>query len=186
MFGFVKFHSQEWPEVMFDRLATDQAGTLLFISVVADAGIIKGIRGVLNTGNTTAEMTARDVDMRRGLDVRPAGKMKRMAGGYYDDCFRLAYNHVHAFFWTKWSLFMPSIADDHLWAKLKSVDYTTPLLREWLPYVRDRLVADGKLVDAFNYRCGCGGLNCTTEDLDLIVTEGLKSRTLLIPERISA
>jgi hypothetical protein len=157
MFGKIKFMGQEWPEIDFDRLATDQAGNLLFLSVVADAGLVKGIRGILNTGNTSAEMVAKGVEMKRGLDVREAGKIKRLPGGYFDDCFRLAYNHVHAFFWVKWPLFMLSVADDHLWAKLKTPEFTTPLLPEWLPYVRDKLADTGSLVRAFNFNCECGG-----------------------------
>lgn len=199
MFGYLKFHGQEWPEILCDRIAIVAGNqpkySLYFMSVVADAGIIKGLRGALNSHGMTADFTIRDLPPAIEFEdeeikpiVTPAelldGKtIARLAAGYESDTMRVAYNHVHAFFWAKDPLFLLAASDDHLWAQLKSPKYTTPLLRDWLPWIKQRLLDDGKFVKASSYRCECGGLNLATEELDAIVTEGIQGGHLIIPRR---
>jgi hypothetical protein len=170
-----------WPVVKFDRLAFDEQGRLQFVSVIADAGIIKGIRGALNTDKKVT-IAASGVDAER-----PGGRTLRVGnlekfGTYRDDTFRLGYNAVHAFFMTKATGFLISASDANLWRELNDVRFTTPLLPDWLPYIKTKLIEGQLLRYSFAYRCECATLACTTKDLDALVTEGVRSRMLTIPD----
>jgi hypothetical protein len=182
MFGNIEFggKQQNWGG-QFDRLAFDDDGFLLFASVIADSAIIKGIRGTLNT-DKKVDITASGVDAAKGEKVRSVGRLHKLASGYRDDIFRMPCNTVQAFFTTKARGFLLVADDAHLWAELMDVRYTTPLLPEWLPWIKERLIDRRLFRPAFCHRCSSASLVCTTKDLDGIVSEGLRDGMLVIPE----
>ena len=62
-----------------------------------------------------------------------------------------------------------------LWQELNDVRFTTPLLREWLPYIEGQLRDHELLENAQVFNVSCGILNLNTDALDRIVSEGIKS-----------
>jgi hypothetical protein len=60
--------------------------------------------------------------------------------------------------------------------------FTTPIARAWIPFLRDQLVAGGFLQETYGFQTRCGVINAKTADLDKIVSEGLKSGRIWIPQ----
>ncbi len=93
----------------------------------------------------------------------------------------MGYGLAHALFLTRMPGFMKVVTPESLWQELKSVRFTTPLLKEWVPYIEERLRADELLEDAHVFNCHCGVLSALTTHLDEIVSEGIQQRQILIP-----
>lgn len=188
MFGKIKFYGNDtdWEAQRFDRLAVDADNRLLFLSVVADAGIVKGIRGALNSENKRLSIGLDEVILSRPShpdQCRTPTFTNRADCGYLSDTHRLGLNTVHAFFWVKSFGFMLDTSDAHLWRELRDTRYTTPLLREWLPWVKAQLLLREHIKEAYCFNCNCGVLNLATPKLDEIVSEGVRTGALPIPER---
>lgn len=90
---------------------------------------------------------------------------------------------AHALFVTKAQGFMMVVTADSLWRELNTTRFTTPLLKEWVPYIEKRLRTDNLLEEAHVFNCTCGILSATTSKLDEIVTDGLKKRHITIPDQ---
>jgi hypothetical protein len=96
---------------------------------------------------------------------------------------RLAYDHWHLLAVTLEPCFILNCTDETLWRLLSSDKYTTPLLRSWVPAIREALVEIGGLRQVKDAHC-CKPYFCyaTDETLDAIVAEGVKSGTLKMEE----
>src|SRR3954454_14504010 len=90
---------------------------------------------------------------------------------------------AHALFITRMKGFMLVVSEESLWQELKENRFTTPLLREWMPYVEGQLRTQDLLEEALVFNVTCGVLSATTTHLDKIVTDGLKSGEIRIPGR---
>jgi hypothetical protein len=172
--------------VEYDRIAVSAAGnSLMFLSVLADSVRIKAMRSILNGGAKAR------VEASGGMVIQPSrpnpwsyprhpGNMNLDNEGYNTYIHKMDYGLAHAMFVCRQPSFMLVYSDETLWGKLKETRYTTPIVKDWLPYIRDELTNDNLLVEAESYRCRCGVLNATTDDLDRIVTAGIRDGKLLI------
>jgi hypothetical protein len=61
--------------------------------------------------------------------------------------------------------------------------YTTPLLREWMPWLMQNLIADGLLVKLPSFQCNPGMLTVDDTGLDALVSRGVGTGALKIPDR---
>lgn len=184
--GTIQFSGNEFcPNVAFDRIAIRGRDKLLFVSVIADQMQIKQIRAIMTTGIKCTIVAG-------GVKVAPRnedywntfvpGRISADSDGYHIYQHKLGYNMVHAMFVTKSKGFMKTATEESLWQELKGPAYTTPVLREWVPYLTERLQADGKLEDLNCYNCSCGLLSATSKDLDETISEGLRQRMIEIPQ----
>lgn len=69
---------------------------------------------------------------------------------------------------------MPVIDDAALWREFKSEKYTTPILRSFMPWIRDQLLGKGLLHRLDGFRCAAGLLSVTTAKLDEVVKAGVE------------
>lgn len=76
--------------------------------------------------------------------------------------------------------FMPTLNPAALWSILTSEAYTTPLLKSWLSWVHKELLERELLLPLRCFGCQCGWLKATTDDLDGVVSDGLKRKELVI------
>jgi hypothetical protein len=72
------------------------------------------------------------------------------------------------------------LTDDSLWGEFQKRSFTTPLLREWVPWLRSELLRLGRLTPLHAFRCEGAVLNLTTEQLDELVSEGLRRKRITI------
>ncbi len=69
---------------------------------------------------------------------------------------------------------MPNMTDDHLWSELAGPRYTTPLLRSWIPWLKQAMVKDSGIVVAEGFASAVGVLKVEADELDALVTSGVK------------
>lgn len=185
-FGDIEFSGKEIgiPAVPFDKLAMSGRGDLLLLSVFCDPMRVKQIRAILCGG-------AKAVGNASGVQVGPPGgayyefhtpgRLLPTADGYAVHTHKLGFGLVHALFITRMPGFLKVVSEESLWQELTGPRFTTPLLREWMPYIEKQLRNNQELEDAHTFGCHCGVLSATTKSLDEIVTRGLQRYEIEIP-----
>lgn len=185
-FGSIQFSGKDIPAqiVKFDRLAFDSKRRIMLVSVIAEAQVIKAIRSILN-GGARATIQAKGVQV--GIPVKGAGTnrldhdMHKVDEGYECHTQKLRYGQVHAMFIARSPGFMRVIGEESLWQELMSTRYTTPMIREWLPFVTKQLMDQNILKFCPSFNAKCGELVATVEQLDRIVSSGLSTGAIKIP-----
>ena len=179
-------------EAKFDRLAKSGRGELLLVSLVTETQRLKQIRALLSPGGNNAKVVveASGVQVSRPGDpswsAHTPGRLYPTPDGYQVVTHRLGYGLVHALFLTRMPGFMKVVTPESLWHELAGSRFTTPVLREWVPFLEGRLREEERLEDAYGFNCRCGVLTATTTKLDEIVSEALARRSILIPRPASA
>ena len=172
------------PAVKFDRLAVGGRGELLLVSLVAETQRVKQVRAILG-GGAKATIQADGIKLRRPGDepwqARPPGRLYPTPDGYQCQTHKLGFGLAHAMFITRMPGFIKVVTPESLWQELNGTRFTTPILKEWMPFIEDRLRADYHLEEAHVFNCLCGVLAATSKTLDAIVSQGLQERRLLIP-----
>ncbi len=159
-----------------DRLAAARDGTLYMVSVIGTQGTVKGLRAILNTGAATARLKLEDVRVGDGKDSGEARVVTPPEGVRYEfHPHSLGFDNFHALFLSRAPGFLPCVSDESVWRELKRPEYNTPILRSWVPEITRRLKAEGLLVPLFCYRAECALINATNDDLDGIVSAGVRS-----------
>ena len=105
-------------------------------------------------------------------------------GGMYGKKYhRLAFNKIHALYWDKSDDFMPDYNEEALWRRLSGPRFTTPMLREWMPYVRQEMEDSGLVSRMKCFQCDAAALQTYDDSgLDSIVSAGLVHGKIVIPE----
>ena len=173
------------PAVPFDKLAITGRGELLLLSIFTDQVRVKAIRAIL-CGGAKAIANASGVQVNKPGNpdwmANIPGRLTPHAEGYQVFTHKLGYGMAHALFMTRMPGFMKVVTEESLWQELNSPRFTTPVLREWIPYIESTLRFEDRLEDAHVFGCRCGVLTATTQSLDKIVTEGLQQQELIIPK----
>jgi hypothetical protein len=182
------------PAVKFDRIAHSGRRELLMVSLIADGMRLKQLRAALCGTEKSRENTTATAD---GIKTNQPGNehyyasvpgyLKLSPDGYQMFQHKLGYGMSHAMFISRTPGFMMVVTPESLWRELNSTRFTTPILREWMPYLDRELRACQKLEDAHVFNCKCGLLTATTSALDKIVIDGLaKGKIHITPETATA
>ena len=187
--------------VEYDAIAVHK-GELLFVSAVGSAADMKVIQAVANSGGTIpATWLASGLHVMRpgdaGKSYRYAqnpGRCIMSASGYNVFKHRLGFGQDHRLFVSRTPGFMLVASDEAIWQELKGDQFTTPLLREWLPYVAGELREKGLLsecqVHPYEPLAEEGPqaplltscvISAAGKDVDDIVLDGLRKRLISIP-----
>ncbi len=115
------------------------------------------------------------------IRVKGIGHTSKAEDGYHVTCVRLPkYSTAHIVFVTKSPKLLIGDQVSSLWNYIKSSDITTPVLESWAPYIHDRLTDSGKIRHTNSFGVEASYVNFKTDDVDKIVSEGLKARKLRI------
>jgi hypothetical protein len=87
---------------------------------------------------------------------------------------KLAPGVIHLVALAKIPGLVPNMSDDHLWTELTSPRYTTPLLRAWIPWLKQVMAQGGGIVVADGFASTVGVLKTEPDELDALVTLGVK------------
>jgi hypothetical protein len=165
----------------FDQLAIHN-NYLVFISLVGYANDVKAMRAALASG-IRHPMRVAGVELTRGHEKIVPGDIWARTGVKYSLAqHKLGYGTVHALFTIREKGVLLNDQDETLWAELKHERFTTPLLRAWLPYLRQELAAAGKLKPMFTVGCNFHYLSADSKTLDEIVEWGLQNNQIQIQE----
>jgi hypothetical protein len=179
---------------------------MLFASVVASEADFKVMRAACNSGGSIPHQW-----VGVGLKVfEPSkandqwkypsdpGYMHSSPQGYEIYRHPLGFGSRHYLFVSRNPSFLLVASDEALYRELKSERFTTPLIREWIPYIRKQLATKHMIDECRCYpwepcpeeACPIPGysaplssvyLCATTKNIDEIVVEGLKNGDIEIP-----
>jgi len=145
---------------------------LLLLSATGPDTAVKSVRATLYQPDVEAEFMLETETIERMLkarityDGRPAT--------YSAVVTKLAPGVIHLVALAKIPGLMPNMSDDHLWAELTGPRYTTPLLRAWIPWLKATMAQGGGIVVANGFAATVGVLKTEPEELDALVTLGVK------------
>lgn len=168
----------------YDRLVHD-GNTLKLVSLVAEPSRIKAMRAMFgsNTGTASIKVSGRDgatkLSSYQDYTRSEPGWMSPCNSGYMLQHHKMQFGNHHALFISKDPNFLVQLSPDSLWAALSSPRFTTPLLREWMPWVTAQLIKEGLLKECRCFRAVSGVLRMKdSAPLDEIVTKGIQSGEL--------
>src|SRR6266404_3644992 len=149
---------------------------MLLLSVVGAETSVKAL---------TAGLRSSGRDQKRidySASVGPVNRMRltRHADGYRIHRSKLNYGLWHVLCLAKREGFMPVFTEGSLWQLLQGDRYTTPLLKEWVPWLCDEMKRCGLLVELTQFGCQSGLVLADNDALDELVVHGIRHGHLRI------
>jgi len=191
-FGTIEFSWKDGgtPSLKFNKIAHSGRSELMMVSLICETQYVKSVRAALvpdKKGSSRVSVVAggvrTNVPGREDWYASMPGRLYCGSDGYHVFTHKLGYGLAHALFITKAPGFMMSVTEESLWQELNSTRFTTPVLREWVPYIEKKLRECNRLEDAHVFGCRSGILSATTSKLDEIVIEGLSKGKISIPRQ---
>lgn len=100
--------------------------------------------------------------------------------GYRAYRTKLDYGLWHVLCLARRDGFLPVVTDETLWQLLQSSRFTTPLLRQWVPWLSREMRKKGTIVQLTQSGCDAGLMLADNDTLDDLVRQGVKQRYLAI------
>lgn len=171
---------------MFDKIAIGGRSEMLLLSVFTQGQRAKAIRAMLSGGAGRISIEATGVYLKKSAEEflsKSIGSVRISPSedGYYSFIEKRDYGLCHVLFISYKIGFMPVVDDTAIWKELKSDRFTTPILREWMPHIQKQLMDRSLLRMCWQHRCQCAVIDATSDQLDDIVSSGLKTRKIEIP-----
>jgi len=157
---------------------------LLLLSATGPDTAVKSIRATLYQPDIEAEFVLETETTERMLKARISNEGKPAT--YSAVVTKLAPGVIHLVALAKIPGLMPNMSDDHLWAELTGPRYTTPLLRAWIPRIKETMVGSGGIVVANGFRATVGVLKTEPEGLDELISQGVRDHALRMCEQKGA
>lgn len=163
-----------------DRVAwrADDKDELLFASFVAPGIVVKQIRAMLHGGPLKIDMhpPTEDGGRRYASNVR----LKLVPGCDYSIMtHRLKFGLVHVVLMAKMDAMLIDGSDSELWSSLMK-QYTTPMLRSWIPKLRN-ILSGLRLIQSARCRgCSVALLTGTQSEVDDAVSSAVRNGELVI------
>lgn len=150
---------------------------LLMLSATGPDTAVKSVRATLYQPDVEAELVLENGDtFQQMIKAKTAFDGKPVT--YSATVVKLAPGVIHLVALAKISGLVPNMSDDHLWAELTSPRYTTPLLRAWIPWLKQVMAQGGGIVVADGFASTVGVLKTEPDELDALVTLGVKEGNL--------
>lgn len=160
-----------------DRLAIDQHGYIYLLGIIGYSQQIKAIRAALGSKHVqkfrSSGLTATRTGPKGVVETsRWTHDLTRHDGKYTMTTHRLGFGWVHALFTSRDPSFLIDDSENGLWHSLNRPEFTTPILRQWMPYFAKKLTEADRFSPLYGHRCSCATLNTTSDALDEIVKSG--------------
>lgn len=157
---------------------------IVLVSVAGPQTAVKSLMAALNQ-NGRLEVTVWGGEAGDGTPLPRYSRFTRMGsqGSYQIATHRLGFHAVHATAVLKHDALLPALTPEAVWNALSSRRFTTPVLREWVPWLMQQMESDGQLVELPAFQCRPGLLRLDDAGLDELVTRGLKLGDLKIPTK---
>jgi hypothetical protein len=162
-----------------DAIAADIEDQALVVSAAGPESAVKALIAVLRS-DAKVQLEA-EMPEACGGD-RYFYRLKRWADGYTVYRAKLAANVWHVLAVAKREGLILSLSEESLWQALRSDKYTTPILREWTPWLMQELLSRGYVARLRMAGCQVGLLVVGDEGLDELVTEGIRTGALAMPK----
>ena len=171
----------EWP-LRCDALAYDNSSydkRLLIISGIAAATGVKAISAALWTPQVNCRITG-------NLPGESVYQFGRDPAGYAVYRHKIGGNFWHMLAVSRCPTLLADMSEASVWARLRSDDYTTPMLRGWMPWLMADLLkrpvseedSSAVLRRANCFQCNAGLLEAEVEHVDAAVQHGVRTGQL--------
>lgn len=155
------------------RRRNQDCSGLLMLGATGPDTAVKSVRATLYQPEVEAEFVL-EMDDRIERMVRAKITFDGKPVVYGAAVTKLAPGVIHLVALARIPGIMPDMTDDHLWAELTGSRYTTPLLRLWIPWLKGAMVQGGSIVAAEGFASAVGVLRVEPDELDALVTMGVK------------
>jgi hypothetical protein len=165
---------------------TDDGRITLWTDMVALEGQcipILSVMGAESAAKAIAAILHSDGKARFRIEaegIHPYQEFDKDKDGYSVYKHRASLNHWHFLCISKRKGLLTSMDEASVWRELRSERFTTPLLRSWSPYIVGQLKERELLDQLDGFGCEAGLLAADSNDLDEIVTDGLRTREIVI------
>jgi Type III restriction enzyme, res subunit len=149
---------------------------MLLMSVAGPETSVKA----LSAGLRASGRDQRHVEYSAQVGEIAGSQLGRSQEGYRIYRTKLPYGLWHILCLAKRNGFLPALTDESLWQYLLTGQFTTPLLRDWMPWLRRRMREQGLLLELTQVGCDAGLLLIDSDTLDKLVSEGIKKGELSI------
>lgn len=177
-----------------DRLSVEPSSReILAFSVAGPGQRIKAFLAALSAGSKVSfeandialecwnrKWTPSGVVLERNAPMEDIGQLVAAEVGYACSRTKLPHGWVHVVGHAKDPRLLLCLNDEELWRVLSGPAFTTPVLRAWVPWIRSELERRLLLLPMFNFGCEVAKHLCDQEQLDDLVSNGVKSGSLVI------
>ncbi len=173
----LRCHAAAWADeyggkVTIHRRHSRDFPGLLLLSATGPDTAVKSARATLYQPDVAAEFILDGDNSQQMVKARATFDGKPVS--YHAAVMKLAPGVIHLVALANIPGLMPDMSDDHLWAELSSPRYTTPLLRGWIPWLKDAMVEGDGIVVAQGLSSAVGVLKTEPDELDDLVASGVK------------
>lgn len=151
----------------------------MIVSAAGPSTSVKSLFAVL-ASNTKTEIKVSEIP---GLNSY--GYYRRCDEGYRFYRAPLHRNLYQVLAIAKHPRLIVNLTEETLWQSLRSTEFTTPILRHWVPWLMERMKVDGMLKMLDCYQCNAAILRGESEHLDKLVVEGRDIGALKIEREVS-
>jgi len=149
---------------------------ILLLSVVGSETSVKA----LTAGLRSSTKDQKRLEYTIHLGMVNETNLTKCPDGYRVCRSKMDYGMWHVLCLAKRDGFLPVISDETVWQLLQRDRFTTPLLREWVPWLRQEMKKLGIIVAMTQSGCDAGLMLADSESLDDLVSRGVKQGHLPI------
>src|SRR5579859_4828694 len=149
---------------------------ILLLSVAGPETSVKALTAGLRSSGESQNRIALSVH----VGEVEANYLTRCPEGYRFYRTKLDYDLWHVLVLANRQGFMPVMNEDALWHVLQTNQFTTPLIREWTPWLYQTMKERDLITELTQCGCQAGLLVADSDDLDKLVSEGIKNGYLSI------
>jgi hypothetical protein len=164
--------SQYGGRMRMQRRSGQDCPGLLLLSATGPDTAVKSVRATLYQPDIEAEFVLEAAEIQQMVKARNLFDGKPVV--YGAAMIKLAPGVIHMVALAKIPGLMPNMSDDHLWSELTGPRYTTPILRSWIPWLKETMAQDGKIVLGEGFASSVGVLRTEPDELDALVCSGVK------------
>jgi hypothetical protein len=155
----------------------------MYLSAAGPQTSIKALRAVLHTKKMVFDLSLSRHEPDTGGedgDVEGGTRLYRAGDGYTIRTHHLGLNVHHLVAVADTPGLLMSLDEESVWQALLADRFTTPLLREWMPYLVEQLLIENAIRRPEAYGCAPAVLLADDAVLDEIVRRGLNEGTITI------
>jgi hypothetical protein len=142
---------------------------ILLLSVVGPESSVKA----LTAGLRSSSRDQQRVSYNAAVDSIHGNQLVRCPEGYRVYRTRLEYDLWHVLCLGRRDGFLPVLNEETVWQLLQKEPYTTPLLRDWSPWLYQGMLERKAVVELTQHGCHAGLLLADNDLLDKLVSEGI-------------
>ena len=149
---------------------------ILLLSIVGSETAVKAVTAGLRSSNRDQQRIEYSVQ----LGVLNETRLTKCPDGYRVYRTKLDYDQWHVLCLAKREGFLPVVTDETVWHLLQSDRFTTPLVREWVPWLSAEMTKRGLLAPLCQVGCQAGLVTADCDTLDKLVCDGIRKKHLTI------